>query len=104
MDTTLQNGSVPSGGSNGGVINLTSDDVSNGSVTVSEEDDVTTESGEDLRCGYRSWRPDCLQTFNTSRFLLASVCWFTFVQGIVKRGLFVLEGLLQFRYQMEYSR
>ena len=49
--------------------------------TLDDVDDVDNEDEEDLRCGYRSWRPECLQTCNTSRFLLASVCWFAFVQG-----------------------
>ena len=43
--------------------------------------DTEEMSEESLRCGYLCWRPDWLQRFNHPRFLLACVCWSTFVQG-----------------------
>lgn len=34
-----------------------------------------------MRCGYLSWKPNCLQCMNKPQMLLACVSWFTFVQG-----------------------
>ena len=46
-----------------------------------EDDEKNGEQKEDLRCGYFSWKPGCLQICNTPPWLLASVCWFTFTQS-----------------------
>ena len=40
-----------------------------------DEDDV------DTRCGIGRWRPAFLQKMANNKILLASICWFTFVQG-----------------------
>ena len=51
---------------------------------VKATEDTREEQAEEydsLRCGYLCWRPDWLQRFNHPHFLLACVCWSTFIQG-----------------------
>ena len=43
--------------------------------------EVINEDNSDITCGYCGWKPEWLQIFNTPRFLLACVSWFTFTQG-----------------------
>ena len=60
-----------------------SDADTNNSQPAKVDDDVDTEEEipEKLKCGYLSWRPDCLQRYNHPKSLLLCVCWSTFVQG-----------------------
>jgi organic anion transporter 4A/organic anion transporter 4C len=49
----------------------------NSSPAVVEEE----AHAEDLRCGFGSCKPACLQVFNNPKFLLAWLSWYAFVQG-----------------------
>ncbi|ELT96091.1 hypothetical protein CAPTEDRAFT_172180, partial [Capitella teleta] len=46
-----------------------------------------TANEEDLRCGYGDCKPNWLQCFNTPRWLLVWLSWFSFVQGFVVNGV-----------------
>ena len=56
-----------------------------GSRRTKEEKRVEEEEEEreDVRCGLGSCKPDCLQRCNNSKCLLAWLCWFAFIQGIL---------------------
>ncbi|XP_071788228.1 solute carrier organic anion transporter family member 4A1-like isoform X2 [Asterias amurensis] len=40
-----------------------------------------------LRCGWGSWQPKCLQRFNTAPWLLFCICFFAIIQGMAVNGL-----------------
>ena len=63
------------------------DDVKANGVTSPVVVDVVEPDDETLRCGYWSWKPDCLQVCNTPRWLLVCISWFTFTQGFVVNGI-----------------
>ena len=64
---------------------------------VSASPDTGTED-LDLRCGYGSCKPTCLQKCNNSYCLLATICWFVFVQSeynkVMKNILYLSLGIL----------
>ncbi|XP_047128024.1 solute carrier organic anion transporter family member 4C1 isoform X1 [Hydra vulgaris] len=42
---------------------------------------------DDLRFGIRTWRPDCIQKFNSIVYFLFALCLFSFSQGAVVNGI-----------------
>eukprot|EP00794_Sanderia_malayensis_P000567 gene567-1225_t len=53
-------------------------------VDVSEKEKLNDES---LRCGWRSWRPECLQKFINPKWFILFISMFSLVQGLVVMGL-----------------
>ena len=53
----------------------------------------TYDKDEDIRCGLGACEPDCFQVFNNPKCMLAWLCWFAFIQGILSSHLIVRVGL-----------
>eukprot|EP00794_Sanderia_malayensis_P000569 gene569-1227_t len=53
-------------------------------VDESEKEELNDES---LRCGWRSWRPECLQKFINPKWFILFISMFSLVQGLAVMGL-----------------
>eukprot|EP00794_Sanderia_malayensis_P000568 gene568-1226_t len=56
-------------------------------VDESEKEELNDES---LRCGWRSWRPECLQKFINPKWFILFISMFSLVQGLIVMGLVVV--------------
>ena len=70
----------------------------NDGKTYNADDEPEIE--EHLKCGYWSWRPSCLQRFNTPRFLLVCIMWTTFTQGKVYLIAFTIQHTIILLYRL----
>ena len=98
LETDSDNSSIPNGVDDPQVVVKQSPVVTNDTRNgVSDKDKTAMPSSvpgaedctEDLRCGLGGCKPSWLQVFNTPRWVLVWLCWFSLIQGLLNIHIFI---------------